>query len=116
MNLLTLNFKQKIDQENYDEETKFRNILFIRFFLFYILFVSFLSCAVDFYTMNYSQKFTSILLICFISISFNLFLKKISSEKKIFFNMLLGLLICIENIINSEIFVGPILNFIKKFI
>ena len=109
----TLNFKKKNDQESYDEETKFRTILFIRFFLFYIVLISFLSCLVDLYTMKFFKKITFILIICMIAVVLNLILDSHFLNKNIYLNIMLGLLICFENIIESEIFLPPFIELIQ---
>ena len=113
LHYLSLNFKNKKDQENYDKETKFRTILFIRFFLFYIVLISFLSCLVDLYTMNFFKKITSILITCLFAVSLSLILENHLFQKRIFFNIILGFLICLENTIQSEIFLPPLIETIQ---
>jgi hypothetical protein len=62
LNYLTLSFKEKKNEESFEEETKFRTVMFIRFFLFYVVIINYLGYVVDYFMMNPIRKLVSICL------------------------------------------------------
>ena len=114
LNVFSLNFKKKKDQESYDEETKFRTIFFIHFYFVFLIIESFLAIPMNYYSDSIFQKITITMATIIIIIVLFFFLNCYFSKRKIFVNIYLGFLVLAENILHLEFLLPNFLNSIEK--
>lgn len=102
LHLFSLNFKRKKDQDSYDEETKFRTIIFIRFYIVFLIIESILVIPLSFYSDSLIKRvtitLTTILIIIFLFFLLNCYF----SKGKILVNFFLGVLVLAENLLHLE--------------